>query len=114
MKSLNILKLTALLILSAFAPHQVEAYDSHDYDKLLSTGHCVNCDLSFAELNNMDFGGSDLRGSDLTNVQFRGSNLFKAELFGATLLGTDFTYAIWVNGSTCLENSIGYCKLTSN
>ncbi len=101
-----VLVLTGVLLIS----NKAIAYDRHDYDRLMKTGDCVGCDLSSIKINNMDLSGSDLRGANLNNAQMQGTNLFKADLFGTILSGANLSYAHWIDGSTCKDKSIGYCR----
>jgi len=85
------------------------AYDRLDYNRLLTTGNCLNCDLSRGNFNGMDLSGADLSGSDLSYTQFRRAILKEVELFGTTWMGTDFSHAYWYDGSICDANSIDRC-----
>lgn len=109
-KKISLCFLGLVMVTFVYSPAQVKAYDPRDYDRLMRTGNCVDCDLSFVVLKKVDLSGSDLRGSNLTNAQLQGANLFKADLFGTILLGANLSYAHWVDGSTCKDNSIGYCR----
>ncbi len=58
---------------------------------------------------------ANLAGADLTLAALGNANLTKAKLSGATLnstnlSGANLTGATWINGATCKEGSIGYCK----
>ena len=62
-----------------------------DPDYLAETGHCLECDLSEANLS-----GADLDGANLTYANLRGANLTGAQLKEANLdgvIGADFTGA---------------------
>ena len=59
-----------------------------DPDYLAETGHCLECDLSEANLS-----GADLDGANLTYANLRGANLTNANLNGAKLRGANLTDA---------------------
>ncbi|MEJ2693037.1 MAG: pentapeptide repeat-containing protein [Candidatus Thiodiazotropha sp.] len=85
--------------------------------------------LSGADLRYSDFTGADLRYADLSGSQLLGANLQAADLRGSNLSRSDLRYAdltssrledarldganlgqaIWRDGTTCAENSVGRC-----
>lgn len=74
------------------------AFNQKELDKLRSTGECVGCDLSYADLRkanlaNANLSWSNLRGAKLSGANLRGALLEKATLESAELKGTDFTRA---------------------
>lgn len=60
--------------------------------------------LKGAVLNQADIQGANLTGADLSYAELSG-----ALLKGAVLQDARFDHAIWVNGETCLANSVGEC-----
>ena len=73
----------------AFDPSKYQAVQNGQSD-------CAWCDLSGANLSNMNFAGADLSGADLTEADLSGADLRNADLTGtdltaAVLNGTDFT-----------------------
>jgi hypothetical protein len=85
--------------------------------------------LSGADMRYADLSGADLRYADLREAIFLGANLQAADLRGGNLAGADLRYAnlntslientnfdranlgsaIWHDGTTCAENSVGQC-----
>jgi hypothetical protein len=85
--------------------------------------------LSKADIQYADLRGADLRYADLRGSRLLGANLQKADLRGANLSQSDLRFAdfsdglldeadlsganlggaIWVDGSSCAEQSIGHC-----
>lgn len=90
----------------------------------LSATNLSGADLSYADLT-----GADMRYADLQESILLGANLQAADLRGSNLARTDLRYsnlnssliesaqfddanlgnAIWFDGTTCAENSIGRC-----
>lgn len=56
------------------------AADQADIAKLNETNACENCDLSHADLSNMDLTGAMLKGADMIEVNLSGSDLTDADL----------------------------------
>ncbi len=61
--------------------------------QLLSTGECLDCDLSYldlksANLRGVDLSGANLEGSDLSGANLKGANLDRAILYKANLKNT--------------------------
>lgn len=85
--------------------------------------------LSHADIGYADLRAADLRYADLSGSRLLGANLQKTDLRGANLSGTDLRFAdlsgalleqadlseaildgaIWVDGVSCAEQSIGRC-----
>ncbi len=70
--------------------------------------------LRNVEFNRADLVGADLTGADLTGADLSGANLRYAVLKGADLTGTRLDAAVldkavWVDGHTCAEGSLGRC-----
>lgn len=59
-------------------------------ERLITTGKCVECDLTGLNLNRMDLSGTDLRNSDLSFTSCFLTNFSGADLRGTTLNGTVF------------------------
>ncbi len=70
----------------AFDPAQYQAVKSGQTD-------CPMCDLSGANLTDVDFTDADLAKADLTNANLAGAELMRADLKGAILTGANFTGA---------------------
>ncbi len=85
----------------------------------LSGANMRYVDLSSADLRYANLSGSDLLGANLQLVDLRGSNLSNTDLRYADLSAclidntkfdnADLSGAIWQDGSTCAEKSIGRC-----
>ena len=95
MKRLNSLIAASLITFAgttgalAFDPLKYQAVQNGQRD-------CAWCDLSGANLSNIDLAGADLSGADLTEADLSGADLRNADLTGtdltaAVLDGTDFT-----------------------
>ncbi len=89
--------------------------------------------LSGADMRYADLTGSDLRYADLRQARLLGANLRTADLRGVDLAGADLRFAnlsasriesanlagatlggaIWPDGSTCGEGSVGSCIKTA-
>lgn len=75
--------------------------------------------LDGANLRNVEFNGADLVGADLTGADLSGADLTGANLRYAVLTGAVLTgarldsaaldKAIWIDGHTCAEGSLGQC-----
>ena len=61
----------------------VWAHNKDDYQTLISTNKCVECDLTGVNLAGADLSNANLTGADLT-----GANLFKVNLSGTKLYQT--------------------------
>ena len=86
------------------------AYEKADYEKLIQTNNCRNCDLTSAPLSRLDLSYADLRGSWLTYANFYKATLFKAKLPRSNnFRGANFVGAMWVDGAICREGSVGTC-----
>ena len=85
----------------------------------LSRADIRYADLRSADLRYADLTGSLLIGANLQNADLRGVNLSQsdlrfADLSGglldeADLSGANLSGAIWIDGATCAEQSIGHC-----
>lgn len=95
-------------------------FDNAHLQKLNSTNKCEKCDLSSANLANLDmYGanlpGANLAGANLADASFNDANLTDANMKGANIKGANFSgaklsNAIWVDGKKCQSGSIGKCK----
>lgn len=85
--------------------------------------------ISRADIRYADLRSADLRYADLTGSRLLGANLQEADLRGANLSNTDMRFAdlsgglldeadlsganlgsaIWIDGTSCAEQSIGHC-----
>ncbi len=93
-----------LLLLSMGLP--ALAANPADLEQLRRTGHCPNCDLSYAQLRGRNLQGADLRGANLSAANLRGANLSRANLTGATLNNADLTGANLTNANLFEANLV--------
>jgi uncharacterized protein YjbI with pentapeptide repeats len=96
-KVISILSLS-LIVSFTLMSGNVFAYKESDLKQLRYTGECSSCDLSDANLWNMNLSksnlsGANLSGANLTNANLSGSNLTGAYLYKANLTGTNLTGA---------------------
>ncbi|MBS0319047.1 MAG: pentapeptide repeat-containing protein [Proteobacteria bacterium] len=87
-------------------------------------GVAAGVDFSGADLRTARFPGAQMTGAifvdaKLDGALFGGAGLTYADFTGATIAGTDFSDAnlsgaTWVDGTKCMEGSIGVCKTTGN
>ncbi|MDJ0795724.1 MAG: pentapeptide repeat-containing protein [Calothrix sp. MO_167.B12] len=92
---------------------QAWAVNEGDLQKLKETGVCPRCDLSGADMSQLNLFGANLRNanlqsailseSNLENADFTGANLESANLNSSNLKGASFTGANLKSAS--LENS---------
>ncbi len=109
---LKIFASITLLTFLGIAP-QAWAVNQGDLEKLKETKDCPRCDLSGANLSEMNLSGANLRNANLKsailskanleNADLTGTNLESAKLDGANLKGVSFTGANLKGAS--LENS---------
>ena len=86
--------LTAAGLFAIAGATQAWAFDETQYQAVKNgQGDCPWCDLSGANLANMDFEGVDLSGADLTEADLTGADLTKVDLSGADLTGAVVTGA---------------------
>lgn len=89
---LKLLTLTTAIAALSFATPARSENIQHT-NQLLSTGQCVQCDLSDAGLVMVNLVGADLRGADLSRANLSRANLTGANLMGANLSGTSLNGA---------------------
>lgn len=109
---LKIVVIAVLLGCFGFAA-QAQASNQQDLDQLKSTGGCLRCDLSGADLTQLNLAKANLRESNLkganltqvnlTNADLTGANLEAAVLNSANLSGASLTGANLKSAS--LENA---------
>jgi hypothetical protein len=87
---------------------------TNNLELLVTTNSCVKCDLQGADLEGADLGENDFEGADLSGSNLRASNLYLADIDGADLTDADLRGAIWTDGATCGEGSIGLCSTGSS
>lgn len=128
MKKSKLLIIFALALVSAInlaAAKTCKDYSHNDYEKVMrGEKRLKNALLEGANLSGMDLRGVDFRGAELEKVNFKGANLAgvnfeKADLEDANLKGanieganfneTELEDAVWIDGRTCAEGSIGGC-----
>ena len=93
-----------------------------------SRSNLQRADLSYADLSQTmltqaNLQGAKLLGANLQQAKLQGANLASADLSyaelmgaqleGANLKGANLSNAIWINGQTCLNGSVGACLLSS-
>lgn len=71
--------------------------------------------LSYAVFENSNLKGADLKNADLRHANFSSANLTYVDFTGATIADVNFSnadlnHAIWIDGESCQQGSIGYCK----
>ena len=111
------------------------AFNPEDLQRLMKTGDCIDCDLSGAVLIHMKLSGANLAGANLSganltdsylvganleganlsnailiSASLAGANLFRAKLGRSNLMYMDLSGATWVDGSSCMQPSSGWCK----
>jgi hypothetical protein len=87
---------------------------TNDLELLVTRNSCVKCVLESANLEGADLGENDLEGANLSGSNLRASNLYLADIDGADLTDADLSGAIWTDGATCGEGSIGLCATGSS
>jgi hypothetical protein len=92
------------LLVSLLSATAGDAAVPADVDQLLETGYCPRCDLSDADLSNLNLrdvylSGANLAGADLSNSNLQYADLSYAILNGANLSGVDFSFANLRNAS---------------
>jgi uncharacterized protein YjbI with pentapeptide repeats len=81
----------------------------------LSYGNFTNSDFALANLEKANLMGAVLRGAKLDGANLREADLSYADLSGASVNNADFvdanlSRALWVDGRTCEQGSIGFCR----
>ena len=66
-------------------------------------------DLIYSVLDRGIFTNTNFSNANLAFVSFRHANLQTAHIEGADFSRTDLTDARWVDGTRCIEGSIGEC-----
>lgn len=71
--------------------------------------------FSYAVFKKANLKGASFKNADLRFADFSAANLTYVDFTNATIGNADFTnadlsHAIWVNGKTCLANSLGRCN----
>lgn len=70
----------------------------------------IEADFSRANLEKTNFENTNLRGARFFRANAKGANFKNAEMQGADLSHANFSNAIWTDGRTCKEGSIGQCN----
>jgi uncharacterized protein YjbI with pentapeptide repeats len=83
---LKIVATVALLACFGFA-EQALGLNQLDLDQLKATNACPRCNLSGADLTQLNLTGVNLRGADLSGATLSQANLTNADLTGANLEG---------------------------
>ncbi len=74
-----------------------------------------SADLTLANLGSARLVGANLRGARLSHTDMRAADLQYADLRsaqidGALFDGAQLSHAIWIDGKTCAERSVGTCR----
>jgi len=90
------------------------AADAAALATLKSTGSCVSCDLTDANLSGamltyVNLSKANLTGANLSKANLTGASLSQADLTQADLTQADLSGAFWPDGRRCAEGSIGTC-----
>lgn len=86
--------LTAASLIVVAGATQAWAFDEKQYQAVKNgQGDCLWCDLSGANLANINFKGVDLSGADFTEADLTGADLNKVDLTAADLTGAILTGA---------------------
>ena len=80
--------LTALTLAVSFMASSAHALNEADWQKLWTTGDCVKCDLSGANLEGASLAYANLAGADLNGANLTGADLKGANMKGAILCNT--------------------------
>ena len=83
--------LALLLVLVISQP--VLAYLAEDVQRLLETNSCEQCDLSQANLREVDLKYANLNGADLTGADLRSADLGHANIDGSNFSGAGLSHA---------------------
>ena len=82
----------------------------------LAYAELVQSDLSYANLIGVNLLGANLRSAELGHANLNGADLAYADLSSANIGGASFIdarldHAIWIDGSVCLGDSRGHCRI---
>ncbi|MFV3074227.1 pentapeptide repeat-containing protein [Niveispirillum fermenti] len=69
----------------------------------------IEADLTRADLAGASLKEADLRNAKLVGASMKGADLTGARLEGADLRNADLSQAVWTDGRTCAEGSMGQC-----
>lgn len=69
----------------------------------------TNANFLNADLEKCDFTKANLTKANFTNADLEEANLKGANVKGAIFKNAELEYAIWTDGRTCAEGSIGGC-----
>jgi uncharacterized protein YjbI with pentapeptide repeats len=87
--------LIAASLIALAGPTAATAFDQAQYAAVKGgSKDCPWCNLSGANLTNVDFSGGDLSGADFTGADLTGARLANVNLTGADLTGANLTGAI--------------------
>jgi len=106
--------LTGVCSASAYeSSSRLKALEEFDVNKnayrLLRTKSCPGCYLVNAKLSKMDLSHADLRNANLIGATLIQATLVGARLDGAKMAGANFSGAQWIDGTICIDGSIGQC-----
>jgi uncharacterized protein YjbI with pentapeptide repeats len=83
----------------------------------LSYAELIGAELAYADLRGARLLGANLQRANLAYAKLAGADLAYADLSGANLGSADLAgarldHAIWVDGRSCAQGSLGGCRLT--
>ena len=140
MKNKSLLIFIGAVLMASVLAGPAHSFKEADKNKLLTTKECQWCDLHGIDLTGVDLtgvnlasanlsgaklvrtnltsanlAGTYLRNANLTDANLTNAFLNKASLHGADIggvnwTGTDLSHATWIDGSKCIDQSIGECK----
>ena len=82
-----------VLFLVSVISQTVLAYVAEDVQRLLETNSCEQCDLSQANLREVDLKYANLNGADLTGADLRAADLGHVNIDGSHFSGADLSHA---------------------
>ena len=91
--------LTALTVAASLIASGASAFDSADWQKLLDTNECVECDLSRASLRETSLRVANLSRADLIGANLSGATLWEADLTKVIMNGAILCNTTMPDGS---------------
>ena len=91
--------LTALTVAASLIASGASAFDSADWQKLLDTNECVECDLSRANLRETSLRVANLSRADLIGANLSGATLWEADLTKVIMNGAILCNTTMPDGS---------------
>ena len=91
--------LTALTVAASLIASGASAFDSADWQKLLDTNECVECDLRRASLRETSLRVANLSRADLIGANLSGATLWEADLTKVIMNGAILCNTTMPDGS---------------